>query len=154
MKINILTNFKATKLNIIKNQLMSDLGNKVNYSKNFDTWFYYEFYTQYIWNPLPKDKLIGIIQDKYIVPNITYLEKSNIKSLTNYSLAKEIEKELRLKYNGFEENNDLFIGNNKLYSFVNNQIQDIPQNIKELNIVNYIPYSLDYKKIELNEKKN
>src|SRR5690606_18262616 len=100
---------------------------------------------QYIWNPLPKDKLIGIIQDKYILPNITYLEKSNIKILTNYSLAKEIEKELRLQFNGFTGNNDLFIGNNKLYSFKTAEILNIPQNIKELNIVNYIPYSLEYK---------
>lgn len=144
--MNNLNKFKLTKLDIIKEQLMFAFNSQLKYSMTLETWFYYEFYVKNVWNPIPKDRLIGIIQDKYILPNISYLEKVKLKSLTNYSLAKELEKELRLKFSGFEENNDLFIGNDKLYSFKNNEILDIPQNVKDLNIINYLPYNLEYEK--------
>lgn len=144
MKKTNLKIFKETKLNLIKEQLINNLGNKIIYSNNLDIWFYYEFYAQHVWNPIPKDRLMGIIQDKYILPNSSYTEQVQIRSVGNYSLAKELEKELRLKFNGFKENNDLFIGNNKLYSFKNNSVMNIPQNVKELNIINYLPYNLEY----------
>lgn len=136
--------FKETKLNLIKEQLINSLGDKIIYSNNLNIWFYYEYYASYVWSPIPKDRLIGIIQDKYILPNSSYTEQVQIRSVSNYSLAKELEKELRLKFNGFKENNDLFIGNNKLYSFQNNSVMDIPQNVKDLNIINYLPYNLEY----------
>lgn len=100
---------------------------------------------------LYKDLTLYLEENKKL---LSRKEKSYINALRNFILqlrrylktqsGKELEKELRLKFNGFKENNDLFIGNNKLYSFKNNSVMNIPQNVKELNIINYLPYNLEY----------